>query len=93
MIILRRVYYPQNNQIINVTIPRCYNFQKEFHKNAKEVETKLNIHGHTGTMVSLIENNEVMVRKSEYDDMGHGISSLPFKNSDVIDWIFSKHLK
>ncbi len=74
-----------------VTITKeAYNYLKNLHPNAVETSQNITVAGHSGTTFILTENNKEIVKKTEYNQVGHGINSFPFVDANLIEWLFSQ---
>ncbi len=78
---------------IRIQVTReAYNFLKASHPNAMETINKVNIPGYSGTTLTLTENNIEVAKKTEYNQVGHGINSFPFQDNYLLEWLFKQKL-
>ena len=83
-----------NDYITRVTVTQdAYNFLKNFHIGAVEKSENITIAGKTGTTYTLIINGKEMVKKTEYNDVGHEIGSFPFEDGKLIEWMYNQQVK
>ena len=79
-------------QRINVTRQAYENIKKHY-PNAAEKSDSVEIDGHPGTTLTLIKDNIEILKKSEYDNDGHGIYHFPFQDDYLLAWLFGQSLK
>jgi predicted peptidase len=77
---------------INVT-REAYENLKKYHTHAFEKSDCIDIDDHPGTTLTLTKDSIEIVKKSEYDNEGHGISHFPFQDAYLLDWLFSQSLQ
>jgi len=78
---------------VRVDITReAYNFLKSKNPDTIEQTTDVNINGTIGTTVSLIKDGKEKVKKTEYNNTGHGIEIFPFYDDSLIKWLFDQEL-
>lgn len=79
---------------IRIQVTReAYNFLKENHPTAKETSEKAVVSPFSGTILTLTENGTEVAKKTEYNNVGHGINSLPFEDENVLNWLFKQKIK
>jgi predicted peptidase len=71
----------------------AYDFLKSSHLQAIETTSKVNISPYSGTTVTLTENGLEIVKKTEYNNVGHSINNLPFADEYLLKWLFSQEVK
>lgn len=82
-----------NDTATRVTVTRdAYQFLKTFHSDAAETSSTVTITNHPGTTLTLTKNNMEIVKKTEYDNDGHGVSNFPFRDPYLIQWLFNQDL-
>ena len=79
-------------QRVSVT-REAYNNLKIQHPNAIETTGKVTIPKFSGTVLTLTVNNIEVVKKTEYNGVGHDIISLPFRDPYLINWLFHQNLE
>jgi len=70
----------------------AYNFLKNYCENAVETTSAVTIPGYEGITYTLTVNTNDKFKRTEYEGVGHGVSSFPFKDSYLILWLFKQHL-
>lgn len=70
----------------------AYLFLKNHFPGAVETKSAITIPGQSGTTYSLIINNDDRIKRTEYDNTGHGIVLLPFTDTYLIEWLFKHNL-
>lgn len=70
----------------------AYQFLKDYHPQSEESVTQVPIPDITGETYTLKINREDRFKRTEYEGVGHGVSTLPFKDPYLIQWLFSKRL-
>lgn len=79
---------------VRVQVTRdAYNFLKDYHKNAIETTSAVPINGYKGTTYTLKINNDDQFKRTEYENVGHGIASFPFEDPYLIKWLFKQNIK
>lgn len=82
-----------NDMELRVTVTRqAYEFLKDFHAGASETSKNVEIENHSGSTLTLTKNDIEIVKKTEYDNDGHGVSNFPFNDPYLIEWLFSQSL-
>lgn len=71
----------------------AYDFLKSNHLQAIETTSKVNISPYSGTTVTLTENGVEIAKKTEYNNVGHGINNLPFADEYLLKWLFGQKVK
>jgi len=71
----------------------AYDFLKANHLQSIETTSKVNISPYSGTTVTLTENGVEIAKKTEYNNVGHGINNLPFADEYLLKWLFSQQVK
>jgi predicted peptidase len=71
----------------------AYDFLKLKCIDSSESIENVNINGITGKTITLHSSNETEIKKTEYNDTGHGISRFPFDDNRLIKWMFGQRLK
>lgn len=71
----------------------AYDFLKNNHPRAIETESKVNISPYSGTTLTLTEDGIEVAKKTEYNNVGHGINSLPFADEYLLKWLFNQKIK
>ncbi len=69
----------------------AYDFLKVHHSNPAESTTNVAIEGYTGTTYSLNISGDDMFKRTEYENVGHGVAVFPFSDPYLIEWLF-RHL-
>ncbi len=83
-----------NDYVTRVTVTQdAYNFLKNFNASAVEKTESISVAGRTGTTYTLTINNREMVKKTEYNNVGHEIGSFPFENKNLIEWLYNQQVK
>jgi predicted esterase len=70
----------------------AYNFLRDYHNSPGEKTEVVPIEGYTGKTYSLMLNGEDFIKRTEYENIGHGISAFPFKDPYLIEWLFRHSL-
>lgn len=70
----------------------AYNFLSEYHNHPQETTQAVPIEVYTGITYSLILSGEDFIKRTEYEDIGHGIYAFPFKDPYLIEWLFRQKL-
>ncbi len=70
----------------------AYAFLKKHLPLAAETSSSVAINEITGATVSLNLNGMDVVKKTEYDGVGHGVSAFPFKDPRLLRWLFDQSL-
>lgn len=82
-----------NDTPTRVKITReAYAFLKKHLGRATESSSPVAIGSITGTTVSLTLAGRDVVKKTEYDGVGHGVSAFPFKDPQLLRWLFDQSL-
>lgn len=76
---------------VNIT-REAYQFLQDYYPNASETTTDVPISGYTGKTYSIIIDGEDRFKRTEYDGVGHGVSSFPFKDPYLIEWLYKQSL-
>lgn len=69
-----------------------YNFLKNFHKGAIESTSVVPIEGYNGITYDLTINNDDKIKRTEYVGVGHGTAAFPFKDPQLLKWLFKHSL-
>lgn len=70
----------------------AYAFLKNYHSDAVETKSPVTIGGYTGTTYSLSIGNDDRFKRTEYNNVGHDIVLLPFRDPYLIEWLFKHNL-
>lgn len=70
----------------------AYNFLSNYHSNPPETITNVPIEGIQGKTYSLLLKGEDRFKRTEYEQVGHGIAALPFGDPQLIEWLFNQSL-
>lgn len=65
---------------------------KGFHSEAIENTSALSIPGYTGTTKTLTINEDDKFKITEYNNVGHNIVNIPFRDKYVMEWLFKHKL-
>ncbi len=71
----------------------AYNFLRDYYVNPPETITEVPIDGYVGKTYSLLINGDDRFKRTEYKKVGHGVAAFPFKDPELINWLFSHTLK
>jgi len=71
----------------------AYNYLKINHPQAIETKSQPNMTTYSGTTVTLTENGREIAKKTEYNNVGHGINNLPFADDYLLKWLFNQKLE
>jgi predicted peptidase len=77
---------------INIT-QEAYDFLSDYYPNAIETVSDVPIDGYTGKTYSLKIDDVERFKRTEYEGVGHGVAAFPFKDPNLIEWLFSFSLK
>ena len=76
---------------VRVQVTRdAYGFLRDFHGITTESTNSVPIDGYTGATYTLMLSNRKMFRRTEYTNVGHGVSSFPFRDPEVMRWLFEE---
>lgn len=76
-----------------VTVTRdAYQFLQDYHPSATESINDVPIEGYVGKTYTLHLNGREQFKRTEYEEVGHGVSSFPFKDPKLMQWLFSQRL-
>ncbi len=79
---------------LRVSVTRdAYSFLKQFNPDAVETTETTTVGGNSGITHTLTKNNRQIVKKTEYDNVGHGINTFPFEDGKLITWLFSNKIQ
>ena len=70
----------------------AYNFLSDYHNSPDETTSAVSIEGYTGTTYSLMINGDDQFKRTEYENIGHGVAAFPFKDPYLIEWLFRHSL-
>jgi len=70
----------------------AYNFLSAYHNSPSETISAVPIEGYTGTTYSLMINGVDQFKRTEYENIGHGVAAFPFKDPYLIEWLFKHSL-
>jgi predicted peptidase len=74
-------------------IREAYAFLKKHLSRATESSSPIAIGDIRGTTVTLTLDGRDVVKKTEYDGVGHGVSTFPFKDPQLLRWLFDQSLE
>lgn len=72
---------------INV-VRSAYNFLRDYNKGAVETVKDTTISAYPAKIYTLTINKDDRIKLTEYDNAGHGIVNVPFRDNHSIDWLF-----
>jgi len=79
---------------LRISVTReAYSFLKKYHSDALESSQIISFSGYTGTTLTLFKNEKETIKKSEYNNVGHGISTFPFTDNNLIDCLFNQKIE
>jgi hypothetical protein len=79
---------------LRISVTRdAYDFLKNIHADASETSKVITVSGYTGTILTLSKGNREIVKKTEYDNVGHGIATFPFNDSSLIEWLYNLRIE
>ena len=70
----------------------AYDNLKNYHSDAIEEVSSLSIPGYAGTTHTLTINNDDRFKLTEYENAGHNIVNIPFRDKNVMEWLFKHKL-
>lgn len=70
----------------------AYAFLKNYQSDAIETTSAVPITGYTGTTYTLSIGNDDRFKRTEYNNVGHDIVLLPFRDNYLIEWLFKHNL-
>lgn len=71
----------------------AYSFFQDYYPNANESTNPVPIDGYNGTTYSLKVNGMDRFKRTEYQEVGHGVAAFPFRDPYLIEWLFAKKLQ
>ncbi len=78
-------------QRVSVT-REAYNNLSTYFNNPSETTTDVPIKGITGKTYSLMINGVDRFKRTEYEEVGHGVASFPYKDPYLMEWLFKQSL-
>jgi predicted peptidase len=79
---------------LRISVTRdAYKFLKNIHADVSETSKVITLAGYTGTTLALLKSNKEIVKKTEYNNVGHGISTFPFNDSNLIEWLYFQRIE
>lgn len=70
----------------------AYQFLEEFYPGSIETISDVAIEGYTGKTYSLTINESDRFKRTEYNNVGHGVATFPFKDPYLMEWLFKQTL-